>query len=143
MTESGNEGVHHTVGTGGRVEWMRGPCACPSLPHDSFGPHDANISPPHEGQAQGPRIHVIHPLSLQHGRERVLLLPDLVVKDLRKVANVQSPRKYPRSPGGSSPYKPGCCSPFQPAAQGPGQCLLSAFVKRPVPGTPSRAYVAR
>src|SRR5690349_1452117 len=61
------------VGTRGGVGWMRGPCACPrrvatTRSRDEQDKHKAHTPP------------LIHPLSLQDGRERFLFLPGSIGK---------------------------------------------------------------
>src|SRR5579863_1172799 len=71
--------VPRTVGTGGRVEWMRGPCACPrpgeirwlhEIPTKSYGEQDRHKAPTH--------LH-IHPLSLHEGCEEDALHVTIVL----------------------------------------------------------------
>src|SRR5579859_3523649 len=51
-TELGNEDVQHSVGTGGGVEWMWGPCACPR--GYTIASQNSKELCGDEGQAQGP-----------------------------------------------------------------------------------------
>ena len=75
------EPLQRSVGTGGREERMRGPCACPRAQSIRVGSRNPDEACGEQDRHKAPALPLIHPLSLQDcGPQAAFLLPDAVGK---------------------------------------------------------------